>query len=337
MPGGDPGEFPGIAPSPPPALPRSLCSPFPSPLTPQTPNLRVPPTLLSLRYPHVAVPESGPGLPQFVSMGSLDGIPSRRRRSERDRAEPQAPGMAAGAEPGSWDPRSRHSEQHRHGATREPEMLQDRHSQSGAERGEPGLGRGLWGWDGNCGTGMGIPEIKAEESANYLGHTCLECLRKHVRYGREALESEGGEEPPDVHVSGKVEHGILTLSCHAYGFYPSTIGISWMKGMKSGIVPNRDSTFHPWPGIEALPEEREQHRCWVEHPGMPEIGIFSWGGAGNVGCGNWEFGNEGQEEEEAGQRRRKRRHGGKKEEPEQAEEAPRAGSALWIRSRSGRE
>ncbi|XP_031953623.1 class I histocompatibility antigen, F10 alpha chain-like [Corvus moneduloides] len=83
-------------------------------------------------------------------------------------------------------------------------------------------------------------------------------------------------EPPDVHVSGKVEHGILTLSCHAYGFYPSTIGISWMKGMKSGIVPNRDSTFHPWPGIEALPEEREQHRCWVEHPGMPEIGIFSW-------------------------------------------------------------
>ncbi|XP_031953850.1 uncharacterized protein LOC116438933 [Corvus moneduloides] len=46
---------------------------------------------------------------------------------------------------------------------------------------------------------------------------------------------------------------------------------------------------------------------------------------------------QGQQEEEAGQRRRKRRHGGKKEEPEQAEEAPGAGSALCIRSRSGRE
>ena len=98
-------------------------------------------------------------------------------------------------------------------------------------------------------------------------------------------------EPPDVHVSGKAEHGILTLSCHAYGFYPSTIAIRWMKGMKSGIAPNRDSTFQPRAGIEALPEEREQHRCRVEHPGMPEIGIFSWGGAGNVGYGNWEFGN----------------------------------------------
>ena len=98
-------------------------------------------------------------------------------------------------------------------------------------------------------------------------------------------------EPPDVHVSGKAEHGILTLSCHAYGFYPSTIGISWMKGMKSGIVPNRDSTYQPRAGIEVLPEERKQHRCRVEHPGMPEIGIFSWGGAGNVGCGNWESGN----------------------------------------------
>ena len=113
-----------------PGSPGSPSSPFPSPVTPQTPNLRVPAALLSLRYPHVAVPEPGPGLPQFVSMGSLDGIPSRRRRSERGRAEPQAPGMAAGAEPGSWDPRSRHSERHRHGATREPEMLQDRHSQS---------------------------------------------------------------------------------------------------------------------------------------------------------------------------------------------------------------
>ena len=194
-------------------------------MTPQTPNLRVPAALLSLRYPHVAVPEPGPGLPQFVSMGSLDGIPSRRRRSERGRAEPQAPGMAAGAEPGSWDPRSRHSERHRHGATREPEMLQDRHSQSGAGRGEPGLSRDLWGWDGNCGTGMGIPEIKAEESANYLGHTCLECLRKHVRYGREALEREGGE--------GRIPMGIWDLRISDLGGHGNSHGNSMDGSLSS--------------------------------------------------------------------------------------------------------
>uniref|UniRef100_A0A8C3DZ46 Uncharacterized protein n=1 Tax=Corvus moneduloides TaxID=1196302 RepID=A0A8C3DZ46_CORMO len=206
MPGGDPGEFPGIAPSPPPALPRSLWLLRLPPCA--TTNLRVPPALLSLRYPHVAVPEPGPGLPQFVSMGSLDGIPSRRRRSERGQAEPQAPGMA---------------------------------------------NAGFWGG-------------KIWEHGNSHGNSMDGSQSSHSH----------GNSSPDVHVSGKAEHGILTLSCHAYGFYPSTIGISWMKGMKSGIVPNRDSTFHPWAGIE---EEREQHRCWVEHLGMPEIGIFSWGGS----------------------------------------------------------
>ncbi|KAL2309090.1 hypothetical protein Nmel_005270 [Mimus melanotis] len=43
-----------------------------------------------------------------------------------------------------------------------------------------------------------------------------------------------------------------------------------------GIVPNSDSTFHTWARIEARPEEREQYRSRVEHPGMSEPGIFAW-------------------------------------------------------------
>ncbi|KAI1229566.1 hypothetical protein IHE44_0011823, partial [Lamprotornis superbus] len=96
--------------------------------------------------------------------------------------------------------------------------------------------------------------------------------------------SGNSREPPDVHVSGKEEHGTLILSCHAYGFYPSTITVNWMKGDEiwdqetewGGIVPNSDGTFHTWARIEARPEEREQYRCRVEHPGMLEPGIFAW-------------------------------------------------------------
>uniref|UniRef100_A0A8C0Z8A9 Ig-like domain-containing protein n=1 Tax=Cyanistes caeruleus TaxID=156563 RepID=A0A8C0Z8A9_CYACU len=96
---------------------------------------------------------------------------------------------------------------------------------------------------------------------------------------------------PDVHVSRKEEHGTLILSCHVYGFYPNTTAVSWMKGSEirdqkmewGGIVPNSDGTFHTWARIEALPEEWEQYRCQVEHPGMLEPGIFTWGEAGNVG------------------------------------------------------
>ncbi|NXU92087.1 HA1F protein, partial [Xiphorhynchus elegans] len=123
--------------------------------------------------------------------------------------------------------------------------------------------------------------IVAEQWTNYLENICVEELQQFVGYGRVALERK---EPPDVHVSGKVEHGILTLSCHAYGFYPGIIGISWMKGDEirdqetewGGIVPNSDGTFHSWARIEALPGEQEQYRCWVEHAGMPEPGIFAW-------------------------------------------------------------
>ncbi|XP_056352103.1 class I histocompatibility antigen, F10 alpha chain-like [Oenanthe melanoleuca] len=43
-----------------------------------------------------------------------------------------------------------------------------------------------------------------------------------------------------------------------------------------GVVPNSDGTFHTWARIEARPEEREQYRCRVEHPGMSEPGIFAW-------------------------------------------------------------
>ncbi|NWZ70177.1 HA1F protein, partial [Acrocephalus arundinaceus] len=191
--------------------------------------------LLSLWYLPVALSEPGPGFPQFLSMGSLDGIPFQRRRSQRGLVEPHLPGMAAGAEPGYWDGQSRNSKRHRHGATRELQMLQERHSQSGAQGGEPGLGElpspGLHtlqevsgcdllsqgnihrsnrlssnrreflsfqlGFRGSVVADSAAQvtkrrwehdEIEAEELTNHLGHTCLGCLRKCVRYGREALE-----------------------------------------------------------------------------------------------------------------------------------------------------
>ncbi|XP_041333754.1 class I histocompatibility antigen, F10 alpha chain-like, partial [Pyrgilauda ruficollis] len=64
----------------------------------------------------------------------------------------------------------------------------------------------------------------AERWTNYLGHVCPESLQQYVRFGQKELERK---ECPDVHVSGKEEHGTLILSCHVYGFYPSTITVSW--------------------------------------------------------------------------------------------------------------
>ncbi|XP_071415778.1 class I histocompatibility antigen, F10 alpha chain-like isoform X2 [Pithys albifrons albifrons] len=270
--------------------------------------------LHSLRYQFVAVSEPSPGIPQFMSMGFLDGIPIDRYDSERGRVEPQTPWMEKGPEPGYWDGQTEMSKRNQHVTADNLEILRGRYNQSGGlhtwqrvsgcDLLSDGTVRGSerYGYDGRDFISFELGSksfvaadgaaqvtkrkwehegIVAERWTNYLGHICPEWLQKYVGYGREVLERK---EPPDVHVSGKEEHGILTLSCHAYGFYPGIIGISWMKGDEirdqetewGGIVPNSDGTFHSWARIEALPGEWEQYRCRVEHAGMPEPGIFAW-------------------------------------------------------------
>ncbi|XP_057896554.1 class I histocompatibility antigen, F10 alpha chain-like isoform X1 [Melospiza georgiana] len=270
--------------------------------------------LHSLRYLHMAVSEPSPGIPQFMSMGYLDGIPFTRYDSERGWAEPLTEWMKDGVEPEYWEEQTQMNERNQHVAARNLETLQERYNQSGGlhtvqwlsgcELLSDGSVRGSRqeGYDGrdfisfDWGSGRlvaadNVGEITrrrweqdgtvAERHLNYLKHVCPEWLRKYVRYGQKELERK---EPPDVHVSGREEHGTLILSCHVYGFYPNTIAVSWMKGGETldqetewgGIIPNSDGTFHTWARIEALPEEREQYRCRVEHPGMPEPGIFAW-------------------------------------------------------------
>ncbi|XP_068855727.1 class I histocompatibility antigen, F10 alpha chain-like isoform X2 [Aphelocoma coerulescens] len=269
--------------------------------------------LHSLRYLHVAVSEPGPGVPQFVSVGFLDGIPFTRYDSERGRKVPLTPWMEKGAEPGYWDSETELCKGHQQVYAVNLERARDRYNESrdlhtlqrvyGCDLLSNGSVRGFsrYGYDGRDflsfepGSQGFVPAdgaaqvttrhwnndgVMVEELTNYVEHSCLEWLQKYIGYGQEALERK---EPPDVHVSGKEEFGTLILSCYVYGFYPRPITVSWMKGDEirdqetewGGVVPNSDGTFHTWARIEARPEEREQYQCRVEHSGMPEPGIFA--------------------------------------------------------------
>uniref|UniRef100_A0A8C0ZB79 Ig-like domain-containing protein n=1 Tax=Cyanistes caeruleus TaxID=156563 RepID=A0A8C0ZB79_CYACU len=288
-------------------------------MTPSAPpNLCVPPVLHSLHYLDVAVSEPSPGVPQFMSLGFMDGIPFTRYDSERGQVELLMQWMEDGAEPGYWESQTQIAVRNQHLDARNLETLQHRYNQSG------GLHTSQWlygcdlldngsvrgssryrydGWDfisfklryKSFVTANNAAEITQrlwKEKGNVAG----EWFRKYFRYGQKELERKV---VPDVHVSRKEEHGTLILSCHVYGFYPNTTAVSWMKGSEirdqkmewGGIVPNSDGTFHTWARIEALPEEWEQYRCQVEHPGMLEPGIFTWGEAGNVGIEDLEFWN----------------------------------------------
>ncbi|NXO46738.1 HA1F protein, partial [Locustella ochotensis] len=270
--------------------------------------------LHSLRYLSVAVSEPGPGIPQFMQIGFLDGIPFVRYDSERGRLEPLTQWMKDGAEPGYWDRHTQIAVGYQHRAAMNLEILRERYNQSrglhtrlrvsGCELLSDGSVRGTYrnSYDGRDFLSFdlefgkflaadGAAEVTrrlwerdgtaAERWTSYLKYECPEWLKKYIGYAGKELEHK---EPPDVHVSGREEHGTLILSCHAYGFYPKAIAVNWMKGDEirdqetewGGVVPNSDGTFHTWARIEALPEEREQYRCRVEHPGMSEPGIFAW-------------------------------------------------------------
>ncbi|NXV04063.1 HA1F protein, partial [Cettia cetti] len=243
--------------------------------------------LHSLRYLAVAVSEPSPGIPQFMEIGFVDGIPFTRYDSERGRKEPLTQWMKDGAEPGYWDTQTQINERNQHVAAVGLEILRDRYNQSrglhtrlwlyGCDLLSDGSARGSsrYGYDGRdfisfeLGSGRFVPadsaaEItrrrwehdgtEAEDWTNYLKHECPEWLRKYVGYGQKELERKV---LPDVHVSGKEEHGTLILSCHVYGFYPKAIAVNWMKGDViwdqetewGGVVPNSDGTFHTWARI----------------------------------------------------------------------------------------
>ncbi|TRZ08050.1 hypothetical protein HGM15179_019059, partial [Zosterops borbonicus] len=62
-----------------------------------------PPCTTPLRYLNVVVSEPSPGVPQFMSIGFVDGIPFVRYDSEQGWMEPLMQWIKDGAELGYWD------------------------------------------------------------------------------------------------------------------------------------------------------------------------------------------------------------------------------------------
>ncbi|NXD04851.1 HA1F protein, partial [Certhia familiaris] len=190
------------------------------------------------------VSEPGPGVPQFMILGYVDGIPFVRYDSERGRMEPLTQWIKDGVGLEYWDRETQISVGAQHVFATNLNTLRDRYNQSrglhtiqwlfGCELLSDGSIRGSerYGYDGRdfisleLGSGKFVPAdsgaevtrrrwerdgIEAERWTNYLMHVCPEWLRKYVGYGQRELERK---EPPDVHVSGREEHGTLILSCH---------------------------------------------------------------------------------------------------------------------------
>ncbi|XP_016117577.1 BOLA class I histocompatibility antigen, alpha chain BL3-7-like isoform X2 [Sinocyclocheilus grahami] len=119
-----------------------------------------------------------------------------------------------------------------------------------------------------------------EYNKGYLENTCIEWLQKYVSYGKDTLERKVS---PQVSLLQKSSSS--SVSCHATGFYPSGVTISWMRNGQDHIedvvlgqlIPNEDGTFQVTSTITVTPDELKNNKfsCVVEHQGKTISSILT--------------------------------------------------------------
>ncbi|XP_048058828.1 H-2 class I histocompatibility antigen, Q9 alpha chain [Megalobrama amblycephala] len=110
----------------------------------------------------------------------------------------------------------------------------------------------------------------AAKEKGYLENTCIEWLKKYLDYGKDTLERKVS---PQVSLLQKDPSSPVT--CHATGFYPSGVKISWQKNGQDHdedvdlgeLLSNEDGTFQRTSTINVEPDEWKNNRfsCVVEH------------------------------------------------------------------------
>uniref|UniRef100_A0AAY4CKN7 Ig-like domain-containing protein n=1 Tax=Denticeps clupeoides TaxID=299321 RepID=A0AAY4CKN7_9TELE len=105
---------------------------------------------------------------------------------------------------------------------------------------------------------------------NYLEHNCVEWIKKYVMNGKISLERKV---PPQV--SLLQTDSSSPVVCHATGFYPDKMMISWQKDGQDlhedvdvgETLSNHDGTFQKRAELKVTPDvwKKNQFTCVVEH------------------------------------------------------------------------
>ncbi|XP_057210449.1 H-2 class I histocompatibility antigen, Q10 alpha chain-like [Triplophysa rosa] len=108
----------------------------------------------------------------------------------------------------------------------------------------------------------------------YLESTCFERMKKIVNYGKDTLERNV---PPVMSLLQK--NSSSPVICHATGFYPKNITMTWKKNHEdlnedvevSETLPNADGTFQKSISLSVKSEEWKKnpdvYRCVIQHVG----------------------------------------------------------------------
>nr|AVI05006.1 MHC class I antigen [Ctenophorus decresii] len=228
----------------------------------------------SLQYFLTAVSEPNQGLPQFITVGYVEGHLFSQYDSVTRRKQPRVPWIKKVEEedPHYWDRETQISQNNEQVFRRNLEIARNRYNQSGGfhtwqtmygceltEDGSPGRGYSQLAYDGRdylsfdketltwtaADSKAQITKEKWEKEPAigqrwkaFLEGGCLEELQRFLDYGRESLLRR---DPPVGKVTQEKGYDDReTFVCQAYGFYPKEIDVTWRK---DGEV-WQEGTFH---------------------------------------------------------------------------------------------
>ncbi|XP_078243574.1 uncharacterized protein LOC110070514 isoform X2 [Pogona vitticeps] len=218
----------------------------------------------SLRYFYTGVSEPNQGLPQFITVGYVDGHLFSQYDSVARREQPRAPWIKKVDEddPQYWDRNTQISWNAEQVFRENLQILRNRYNQSRGfhsmqwmygcelrEDGSPGGGHSQFAYDGRDYLSFdketltwtaAVPTAQITKrkwemdlASNlyvkaYLEENCIEWLRRYLDYGKETLLR--AEPPVGKVTSMSVSEGRVILLCQIYGFYPNEIEATWRKG-----------------------------------------------------------------------------------------------------------
>ncbi|KAI4882559.1 hypothetical protein NFI96_002447 [Prochilodus magdalenae] len=123
----------------------------------------------------------------------------------------------------------------------------------------------------------------ATNQKNFLSTRCIEWLQKYVDYGRDTLE---GKVPPEVSLF-QIDYS-SPLVCHATGFYPKAVNITWQKNGEDldedvelgDTLPNLDDTYQKRSNLTVSLEDLDKHTytCVIQHSSLErqmELQVFN--------------------------------------------------------------
>ncbi|XP_048850199.1 class I histocompatibility antigen, F10 alpha chain-like [Brienomyrus brachyistius] len=245
-----------------------------------------------------------PNLPELMIVGLVDGEPFVHYDSNSHRMTPCQEWMVKSVGPDYWDTESEAAMSDELAFKKSIEVAKQRFNQTGSihtyqmiygcewddETGATSAFH-LYGYDGSDFIALDFrnmtyvapvqevflttvkwnhDSVLLDRNKAYLTGICTEWLKKYVSYGKSTLERTVR---PEVSLLQKDPSSPVT--CHATGFFPKGIMVTWQKDgvdMQSDVevgetLPNGDGTFQITSKLTVKPEDwkRNSYSCVVQH------------------------------------------------------------------------